>query len=149
FLFVGRLLGDKGVRELVGAARQLRNEHPDVRVQLLGSIDEGNRTAIGRTELDSWLSEAVVEYLGETDDVRPFIAKVTAVVLPSYREGLPHSLLEAGAMGRPLIATDVPGCRQVVEDGVNGFLCDVRNSGSLAVAMRRFVDLSPAERSAM
>jgi len=149
FLFIGRLLGDKGIRELVEAARKLHRDGRDVSVQLLGPIDEHNRTAISRVELDGWLEEGVVDYLGTTEDVRPFIGKATAIVLPSYREGLPLSLLEAGAMGRPLIATDVPGCRQVVEDGLNGFLCEVRNPASLADAMNRVCDLPEPERSAM
>ena len=95
------------------------------------------------------MREGVVEYLGSADDVRPFIEKATAVVLPSYREGLPRSLLEAGAMGRPLIATDVPGCRDVVDEGVNGFLCAARDVNSLAAAMGRLADLAPEERAAM
>jgi glycosyltransferase involved in cell wall biosynthesis len=149
FLLVGRLLRDKGVNEFVEAARLVRAKIPQARFQLLGPIDEGNRTAISRTQLDSWVAEGVVEYLGTTDDVRPFIAGSSAVVLPSYREGLPRSLLEAAAMARPLIATDAPGCRDVVEDGVNGYLCAVRDSGSLADAMLRFADLPLKRRLAM
>ena len=149
FLFIGRILGDKGLRELIGATQSLLRQGLDVRVQLLGPIDEGNRSSIMRAELERWMSDGVIEYLGATDDVRPFIAKATAVVLPSYREGLPRSLLEAGAMGRPLIATDVPGCREVVEDGVNGLLCAVRDSASLARCMERFAGLTEEERSAM
>ena len=148
-LFIGRLLGDKGVRELVEATRRLRASYPRLRVQLLGPIDGDNRTAISRAELEDWVSYATVEYLGESDDVQPFIEKATAIVLPSYREGLPRSLLEAGAMGRPLIATDVPGCREVVEDGVNGFLCQVRSASSLAEAMAQLLSLSPDQLSAM
>ena len=149
FLFIGRLLGDKGVRELIEAARKLRKSHANVRVQLLGPLDGGNRTAITRAELNDWLSHGLVEYLGETDDVRPCIEKATAVVLPSYREGLPRSLLEAAAMARPLIATDVPGCREVVEGGTNGFLCAPRSAQSLTDTMRSFADLAPEQRSAM
>lgn len=149
FLLIARLLGDKGIREFVAAARSLRTELPTARFQLLGPIDEGNRTAISRAELDSWIAEGVVEYLGQTDDVRPFVAAASAVVLPSYREGLPRTLLEAAAMARPLIATDVPGCREVVEDGVNGYLCQVRDSATLAKAMRKLANLPIAERSAM
>ena len=117
--------------------------------QLLGPIDEGNRTAIDRAELDAWVAQGLVEYLGETDDVRPYVAAASAVVLPSYREGLPRTLLEAAAMARPLIATDVPGCREVVEDGVNGFLCKVREPASLAKAMKKLAELSPSQRLAM
>jgi glycosyltransferase involved in cell wall biosynthesis len=120
-----------------------------VRVRLLGPIDGDNRTAISRAELAGWVGEGIVDYLGETDDVRPFVAEATAMVLPSYREGLPRSLLEGAAMGRPLIATDVPGCREVVEEGVNGFLCGVRDPASLADAMQRFIALSPDARQAM
>jgi glycosyltransferase involved in cell wall biosynthesis len=149
FLLLGRLLRDKGVTEFVEAARSLRSELPLARFQLLGPIDEGNRTAITRAELDSWVSEGVVEYLGATDDVRPFIAAATAVVLPSYREGLPRALLEAAAMARPLIATDVPGCREIVERGIGGYLCAPRDSASLASAMQRLAELPQAERVAM
>lgn len=149
FLLIGRLLRDKGVVEFVEAARALRSVLPQARFQLLGPIDIGNRTAISPGELGSWVSEGLVEHLGTTDDVRPFIAAATAVVLPSYREGMPRSLLEAAAMGRPLIAADVPGSRDVVEDGVNGFLCTVRNSASLAGAMDRLVRLPAAQRIAM
>jgi glycosyltransferase involved in cell wall biosynthesis len=149
FLLIGRLLGDKGVREFVEAARILRSELPAARFQLLGPIDEGNRTAIPRTELDAWVGEGTVEYLGTADDVRPVIAAATAVVLPSYREGLPRSLLEAAAMARPLIAADVPGCREVVRDGENGLLCEVRSAASLAAAMKRMAALCASERAAM
>ena len=149
FLLIARLLGDKGVREFAAAARALRAQIPDARFQLLGPIDEGNRTAIARAELDGWIAQGLVDYLGETDDVRPYVAAASAVVLPSYREGLPRTLLEAAAMARPLIATDVPGCREVVEDGVNGFLCEVRDSTSLANAMKKLAELSPSQRLAM
>ncbi len=149
FLFIGRLLRDKGVVEFVEAARSLRGEYPDARFQLLGGLDEGNRTAIRQSELDSWLAEGIVEHLGTTDDVRPYLAAATAIVLPSYREGLPRSLLEAAAMARPLIASDVPGCRDVVEDGVNGYLSVVRDADSLAAAMRRLAQLPRAQQLAM
>jgi glycosyltransferase involved in cell wall biosynthesis len=149
FLLIGRLLRDKGVVEFVDAARRLLPDMPDARFQLLGPIDEDNRTAISQAELDSWVGQGVVEYLGSSNDVRPFIASATAVVLPSYREGLPRSLLEAAAMERPLIATDVPGCRQVVEDGADGYLCRVRDSESLAAAMRRMAELPREQRIAM
>ena len=149
FLFIGRLLGDKGVREFIEAARQLRRELPDARFELLGPLDEGNRTAIGKDELDRWVAEGAIDYLGGTDDVRPFIARATVVVLPSYREGLPRSLLEAGAMARPTVATDVPGCREAVVDGETGFLCRARDSRSLAEAMKRLAALSAERRKAM
>lgn len=149
FLLVGRLLRDKGVCEFVEAARSLHTALPGARFQLLGPVDEGNRTAVRHAELNRWVAEGIIEYLGTTNDVRPYIAAATAVVLPSYREGLPRSLLEGAAMGRPLIATDVPGCRQVIEDGVNGYLCAVGDHRSLALAMARLARLTPDQRSAM
>jgi glycosyltransferase involved in cell wall biosynthesis len=149
FLFIGRLLRDKGVVEFVEAARSIRAEFPEVRFQLLGGLDEGNRTGIRASELAAWVGEGVVEHLGTTDDVRPFIAGATAVVLPSYREGLPRSLLEAAAMERPLIASDVPGCRDVVNDGGNGLLCNARDAVSLADSMRRLAYLPRVRQIAM
>jgi glycosyltransferase involved in cell wall biosynthesis len=149
FLLIARLLRDKGIVEFVEAARALRRALPDARFQLLGPIDEGNRSAITRSALDDWVREGVVEHLGTTDDVRPFIAASTAVVLPSYREGMPRSLLEAAAMARPLIATDVPGCRQIVEDGINGYLCAVRDPSSLADAMHLLAELPLESRAAL
>jgi glycosyltransferase involved in cell wall biosynthesis len=149
FLLVSRLLGDKGVREYAEAARILRHRRPDAECRLLGPLDTGNRTAIGRDELDRWIAEGILHYLGSTNDVRPFFEGASAIVLPSYREGLPRTLLEGGAMGRALIATDGPGCREVVQEGINGFLCAVRDPASLAEAMERFVDLAAADRAAM
>jgi len=149
FLLIARLLGDKGVREFVEAARLLRRGGSDSRFQLLGPLDPANRTGISRSELDGWVAEGAVDYLGETDDVRPFIADSHVIVLPSYREGLPRSLLEAAAMGRPLVATDVPGCRHVVKDGINGFLCAARDPASLADAMRRMERMPPEQRAAL
>ncbi len=149
FLLIGRLLGDKGVREFAAAARLLRERCPDVRCQLLGQLGADNPSAIGRAELDQWLAAGDVEYLGHHADVRPFIEAATCVVLPSYREGVPRTLLEAAAMGRPLVATDVPGCRDPVDDGRNGLLCRARDAASLAQAMEHIAAMSPAQRDAM
>ncbi len=149
FLLIGRLLGDKGVREFVDAARALRAEHPQWRFHMLGPIDPGNRTGIGRGELNGWVAEGTVDYLGQTEDVRPHIDAATAVVLPSYREGLPRSLLEAAAMAKPLVATNVPGNRRIVEHGVNGLLCQPRSAVALAEAMRTIGLMNDAERQAM
>jgi len=149
FLLIARLLGDKGIREYAEAARLLRVELPRAKFQLLGPLDPDNRTAISKAELDEWVAEGVIQYLGETDDVRPFIARASAVVLPSYREGLPRSLLEGAAMARPLIATNVPGCRQLVTENVTGLLCEPRNPASLANAMRTLAQMPMRTRSAM
>lgn len=147
FLLVARLVWDKGVGEYVEAARRVRQDWPEARFRLLGFLDVPNRTAVSRGDVEAWVEEGVVDYLGETDDVRPFIAAADCVVLPSYREGLPRTLLEAAAMAKPLIATDVPGCRQVVDEGVNGFLCAVRDAPSLAGAMARMLGLGEEERA--
>lgn len=149
FLVIARLLWDKGIGDFVAAARAVKARHSSARFQLLGAIGVENRTAIPQHDVDAWVSEGLIEYLGVTDDVRPFIAQASCVVLPSYREGTPRSLLEAAAMGRPVIATDVPGCRQVLDDGLSGYLCEVRNPESLAAAMLRYVELEQAARARM
>jgi glycosyltransferase involved in cell wall biosynthesis len=149
FLFVGRLLAQKGLRELIAAIRLVKRRHPQARFSLLGFVGAANRSAIGRQELDSWIEEGLIEYLGSVDDVRPHLAAADAVILPSWREGLPRSLLEAAAMGKPLIASDVPGCREIVRDGINGFLHEVRSADSIAMAIDRFIALTPAEQAAM
>jgi glycosyltransferase involved in cell wall biosynthesis len=149
FLLIARLLRDKGVVEFVEAARRVRALHPAARFQLLGPSDAENRTAIGRDTVADWQARGDVEYLGTTDDVRPHIAAADCVVLPSYREGTPRTLLEAAAMARPIVATDVPGCREVVEEGVNGLLCRARDAGDLAQALLRMIDAGPERRAAM
>jgi glycosyltransferase involved in cell wall biosynthesis len=137
FLLVARLLGDKGVREFVEAAGILKSQGIIGEYRLIGFLDVANRTAISRIELDAWIAEGLVEYLAPTDDIRPVLAATDWVVLPSYREGLSRVLLEAGATGRPAITTDVPGCRDIISEGVNGYLAAPRDAGSLAQAMVR------------
>ena len=149
FLLIARLLWDKGVGEFVEAARMLRRVQANATFQILGPSGVDNRTAVPAATLAQWREEAVVDYLGAADDVRPAIRECDCVVLPSYREGLPRTLLEGSAMGKPLVATDVPGCRDVVIDGETGFLCEVRSAAGLAEAMQAVVDLSPEERTEM
>ena len=149
FLFVGRALRDKGIREFVQAARLLRARMPQVRFQILGNPDPGNPTSASAAEFQSWIEEGLIEHLGEHADVRPFIRPATAVVLPSYREGMSRALLEGAAMGKPLVGTDVAGCRELVEEGVTGALCEPRDSASLADAMERIARSSPAELRAL
>lgn len=149
FLLIGRILRDKGVLEYFDAAKIITAERRDARFMLLGPIDENNHTGIDHSTLEALLQPGAVEYRGETDDVRSFIAAADCIVLPSYREGTPRTLLEAAAMGKPLVATDVPGCRQVVNDGVNGYLCSPYSSESLAGAIRKILQLTPAERRQM
>lgn len=149
FLFVGRLLRDKGLVEYAEAARRLRPRWPDDEFAILGPAGSDNRSAVPISDVERWRGEGLVTYLGEATDVRPDLANADCVVLPSYREGLPRSLLEAAAMARPMVATDVPGCRDVVLDGDNGFLCKPRSAESLAHAMDRMLRLAPADRAAM
>lgn len=149
FLMVARLLRDKGVVEFVDAARRIKAEVPEARFQLMGPAEAENRTAIGMAEVESWVAEGVVDYLGTQGDVRPFLRAASCAVLPSYREGAPRTLIEASAMARPVIATDVPGCRAVVDADVTGFFCAPRDGESLAQAMRRFLELTPEARAAM
>ena len=149
FLMIARLLRDKGVMEFVNAARQVKMHHPHVRFQLLGATGANNRTAIDAATVQGWVREGVVEYLGTTPDVRPHIAAAHCVVLPSYREGAPRTLIEAAAMARPVIATDVPGCRAVVDRDQSGFFCDAQSVDSLVNAVHQFLALSHTARAAM
>lgn len=139
FLLIARLLGDKGVREYAQAARKVKAQYPDSIFRLVGWIDD-NPDAIGQLELDEWVSSGTVEFLGKLADVRPAIADCNVYVLPSYREGTPRTVLEAMAMGRPVITTDAPGCRETVTDGDNGFLVSVMAVDELAAAMVRFIE---------
>jgi glycosyltransferase involved in cell wall biosynthesis len=149
FLLIARMLWDKGVGEFAAAARLFADREPRPRFVMVGGAGVDNPSAVPSSELERWSHDGLVEYLGPMDDVRPAIAAADCVVLPSYREGVPRSLLEAAAMGRPLIATNVPGCRDVVEDGVNGFLCAQKSAESLADAVRRMADLPIHERKGM
>lgn len=149
FLFIARLLRDKGVVEFVDAARACRLRDPATRFQILGFRGAENRTAVSEHQVDAWIADGDIEYLGAASDVRPHIAAADCVVLPSYREGTSRVLLEAAAMARTLVATDVPGCREVVDDGINGFLCQVRDSYDLARAMAQVVAIGAERRAAM
>lgn len=139
FLFIGRLLGDKGVREYAQAAQRVKATYPEAVFRLVGWIDD-NPDAITQRELDQWVDSGLLEFLGRLDDVRPAIADCSVYVLPSYREGTPRTVLEAMAMGRPVITTDAPGCRETVVDGDNGFLVPVKDVQALADAMIKMID---------
>jgi lipopolysaccharide/colanic/teichoic acid biosynthesis glycosyltransferase len=142
FLMIARLMRDKGLGEFVSAARALRRAGKPARFQVLGPYDP-NPTGISPAEIQGWHDEGIIEYLGETRDVRPFLAQCSIFVLPSYyREGLPRTILEAMATGRAIITTDMPGCRETIFEGenVNGMLVPPRDGGALAAAMQRFVD---------
>lgn len=138
FLLAARLLADKGITDYVQAAAILRRRYPGAVFQLLGPPDR-NPAAIPLERVQAWAEAGDVHYLGETEDVRPFLRGATVFVLPSYREGTPKTVLEAMAMGLPIVTTDAPGCRETVEHGVNGWLVPVRDVEALAEAMERFL----------
>ncbi|QJT35323.1 glycosyltransferase family 1 protein [Aeromonas media] len=146
FLLVARMLWDKGIGEYIEAARVIKSKYPNTHFQLLGACDVPNPSIISREQIGIWESEGIVEYLGTTDDVRTVIANVDCVVLPSYREGIPRTMLEAAAMAKPLIVSDAPGCKDVVINGKTGFLCKVKNRDSLAAAMELIINQSTQER---
>ena len=150
FLLVARLLWDKGVQEYVDAACLVKTRTPDVQFGLLGFLEVNNPTAIARGQIDAWQADGTIHYHGVTDDVRALLAGTDCVVLPSYyREGTPRSLLEAASMAIPVITTDTPGCRDVVEHGVSGFLCRVKDAQDLADKMIRMIELDHAARQEM
>jgi glycosyltransferase involved in cell wall biosynthesis len=150
FLLVSRLLRSKGIAEYVAAAEAVRARHTGTEFRIAGIIEKGHPEAIGEDEILRWSAEGTIRYLGALDDVRPAVREADAVVLPTfYPEGTPRALLEAAAMGKPLIATDVPGCREVVSEGVNGFLCEPQSARSLAGAMIRMLGMSEEDVRAM
>jgi len=135
FLMISRVIIDKGILEYIEAAKQVHAKYPDVTFQLLGKLDTGHARGIPKETISEAVDNGFLEYLGEVEDVRPFIKSSHCVVLPSYREGTPRTLLEAAALGRPIVTTDVAGCREVVEDGENGYLCEVKSSTDLSNKM--------------
>lgn len=149
FLLIARMLKDKGVEEYVAAARIVRRHIPACEFQLLGGIDAENPNAIRVDQIREWEAQGLVRYLNRTDDVRPYLGQADCVVLPSYREGVPHSLLEAAASARPIIATDVVGCKDIVDDNCNGYLCRVKSAADLADKMIRMAQLTPEQRTCM
>jgi len=149
FLLIARMLKDKGIVEYVEAAKILKEKYKNVEFQLLGSLDAVNNTAISKEQMQEWVDVGLVNYLGVTDDVKEFIKKADCVVLPSYREGTPRTLLESASMSKPIVTTNVPGCKEVVNDGVNGYLCEVRNTMDLADKMEMMLNLSEEERKVM
>ncbi len=139
FLMMSRLIREKGIDQYVEAARRVRSAHPEVHIQLLGPLDP-NPSGISAQELEALRTEGAVEYLGRTSDVRPFLARAHVCVLPSYYgEGVPRSVLEAMAMGRAVLTTDVPGCRETVQGGRNGLLVPPRDAAALAEGMLRML----------
>ncbi len=151
FLFIGRLIKDKGIFEFVEAARIIHKKYPDVLFNVIGPFWHQNlkSNTITKSDLQNWIEEGIIDYEGEKKDVRKFIALADCIVLPSYREGTSNILLEAAAMEKPAITSDTTGCKEIVEDGVTGFLCKVRNGKDLAEKMEKMLLLSPHERGIM
>jgi glycosyltransferase involved in cell wall biosynthesis len=145
FLLIARMLYDKGILEYINAARLVLNSCKHVEFQLLGPLDVENPAAIPRKLVEEWIAEGVVNYLGVSDDVRIEISNADCVVLPSYREGTPRTLLEAAAMGKPLLTTNAVGCKEVVDHYINGFLCNVRDHVDLAEKMLMMISLPKDE----
>lgn len=139
FLLIARLLGDKGVREYAESARIIKAQYPESEFHLVGWIDD-NPSAISKAELDTWIADSRLKYWGKLSDVRPAIAECSVYVLPSYREGTPRTVLEAMAMGRAIITTDAPGCRETVSHGVNGYLVGVKSVDDLVQCMQYFIE---------
>jgi glycosyltransferase involved in cell wall biosynthesis len=139
FLMTARFLVDKGIREYAAAAKLVKAQYPKARFTLVGWIDE-NPSAITQVELDTWIAEGTIDYMGRLADVRPAIAQCSVFVLPSYREGTPRSVLEAMSMGRAVITTDAPGCRETVRNEDNGLLVPVGSVDELVKAMLKFVE---------
>jgi glycosyltransferase involved in cell wall biosynthesis len=151
FLYISRLLKDKGVMEYVEAASIIRSQSPGAEFHIIGPLWTGNKKSLTVTqnELNEWIEKKWIVYHDKQKDVRPFVANADCVVMPSYREGMSNVLLEAASMARPLIATNVTGCRDIVEDGVNGLLCKVRDGKDLAAKMKQMMNIPAPDRQTM
>lgn len=148
FLMIARLLYDKGYLEYVSAARKIKAIFPQTEFLLLGSIDESYPNHVPESAVNKDVADGTINYLGYINDVRTVINNIDCIVLPSYHEGLSRVLMEGLAMAKPIITTDIPGCRETVDDGINGFLCKPHDIASLAEALRKFLSLSDKERLA-
>jgi glycosyltransferase involved in cell wall biosynthesis len=148
-LLISRLLRDKGIYEYIEAIKLIKHRYPEklIEFQLLGDSKSSNRTAIKISELEDWINKSLVNYLGVTDQVENIISECHCVLLPSYREGMPRSILEAFAIGRPVIVSDVPGCRDIVDHKTNGLLCKVKSSEDLARKMITMMRISQDTRN--
>lgn len=149
FILIARILKDKGILEYVEAAKVLHEKYKNIEFQLLGPIYTLNPSSISEDKIIKWHNRKIINYLGETIDVREFISKCDCLVLPSYREGKGMTLVEAACMGKPLIATNVPGCKDVIDDSINGYLCKVKDSTDLAEKMEKVLSLTDEQRKAI
>lgn len=150
FILIARMIYDKGIKEYVESSKYIKEKYSNVNFFLLGFIDSNNPSCIRKDTIDEWVSQGLINYLGCSDCVENEISNVDCVVLPSYyREGIPRSLLEAAAMGKPIVTTNTVGCREVVDDGVTGFLCEPRSVSDLCLKLEKIIQMSPEERLAM
>ncbi|MCP4442330.1 MAG: glycosyltransferase family 4 protein [Aureispira sp.] len=149
FLFVGRLLYDKGIVEYLEAAKAIKSKNPKTQFWIVGALDNDNPSAISPEIIDEYHKEGIINYIGQSSDVRSIMQNSDIVVLPSYREGLPRVMLEGLAMAKPLITTDTAGCRETVKDGVNGYIVPIKDREALVEAMQRMLNLSLNEREKM
>lgn len=147
FLLVARMLWAKGLQEYIDAAKIIKSKYKNIEFQLLGYLEMESPSAISKKQMEIWVKEGIVDYLGSSDDVRNQIAQADCIVLPSfYREGTPRILLESASMQIPIITTNTVGCRDVVEDGVNGYLCEVKNTSDLVSKMEKMLNLTDDQR---
>jgi glycosyltransferase involved in cell wall biosynthesis len=149
FTFIGRLLNDKGIREFVKAAELIKGEFSKLEFWVVGELDSGNPSMIKKSVLLEWIEKGHIIYYGFLKDVRPIIAQSDCIVLPSYREGMPRIILEGMSMSKPVITSNVAGCRETVDEGINGFLVEVQNVDSLAEGIKKFLRLSEEEKRIM
>lgn len=149
FIMISRLLAEKGIEEYIEAAQRIKKTKPDVEFLLLGPANQNSSSVVAQSQISRWVRNKTVRYLGETADVREHLYAADCVVLPSYREGVPRVLLEAAAVGRPIITTTAPGCNDAVDDGITGFTCKVADSVDLARKIEKFLLLNNSERAAM
>jgi len=151
FLFIGRLIKDKGIFEFVDAARMMRRKFPNIIFNVIGPFWHQNlkSNTITKSDLQNWIDEGIIDYQGEKKDIRKFIAEADCIVLPSYREGTSNILLEAASMEKPIITTNTTGCKETVDDEITGFLCKVKDAEDLADKMEKMYLLSEEDRKTM
>jgi len=145
FILIARLLKDKGIYEYIEAIKEIKKTNNTCRFLLAGQFDFGNPSAITQSEVQVWEGDNVIQFIGKTDDIKEFFVQSDVIVLPSYREGLSRVLIEAASASKPIITTNVPGCKDVVDDKINGFLCEVKNSQSLKNSLESMIQLDESE----
>lgn len=146
FLLIARMLEDKGVFEYIEAGKILSKKYNNFEIGLLGYLGVDNPKAISKQQMDILIQEDYIKYYSSTNDVKPFISQSDCIVLPSYREGISMTLMESASMAKPLIATNVPGCKELIDDEINGYLCEVKSVKDLALKMEMMLKLSEEER---